>query len=288
MKKLSILFACLVTMLGFSSCEDDKDPVYQDPTPGSFVLNVPVLQDQYYELTPEGQIELVCSQPDYGYAAVANYFVEVSLTEDFAAYETITPTGTGTLARMTIKDSDLAMAICALNGFTSEDNYVDLPAGKVYFRAVCEIAGVEGSRITSNVVSLNTVKNYFAVPVPGYIYLIGQCSGWKEPSEGNKADLENWRLFEDANAIGSKIYKGTFNVNAGEAQFRFYTELTGWDGGASVGYQVDDSATNFELNGDFSSPIVKGKGSFNFTNWAGGEMTIVVDMNAMTMTISAL
>ncbi len=286
MKKLYIFFACAAALLGVSSCSQDTDPVYHAPT--TFVMNTPALQEQYLELTEDGTFELTCSQPDYGYSAITNYSVEVSLTEDFAKYEVLTPTEP-TVARMTLKDSDLAIALCNLYGFTTEDNYQDLDADRVYFRTVAELSGVEGSQITSNVVYLNKVKFYLAVATPGYIYLVGAPEGWAGPSESNATHYADWRLFEANDAIGSKIYSGTFDIPAGSAMFRFYTALTGWDTD-SYGAQVDDNPIEYSIDGIFSNTLVKGKGSFSFPNWQGGQMTIIVDMsieNNYTVTIMA-
>jgi hypothetical protein len=286
MKKFAILLACAAAVLGVTSCSQDTDPVYHAPT--TFVMNQPALADQYLELTEDGTFELTCSQPDYGYSAITNYSVEVSLTENFAQYEVLTPTEP-TVARMTLKDSDLALALCNLHGFTSEETYQDLPAEPVYFRTVAELSGVEGSQITSNVVSLSKVKFYFAVATPGFIYLVGAPEGWAGPTESQASHYADWRLFEANDAIGSKIYSGVFDIPAGSAMFRFYTALTGWDAD-SYGAQEDDNPIEYTLDGTFSSTLVKGKGSFSFPDWQGGEMTIVVDMSvegAYTVTIMA-
>jgi hypothetical protein len=251
-------------------------------------MNTPALQDQYLELTEDGTFELTCSQPDYGYSAITNYSVEVSLTEDFAQYETLTPTEP-TVARMTLKDSDLAIALCNLYGFTSDETYQDLPADRVYFRTVAELSGVEGSQITSNVVYLNKVKFYLAVATPGYIYLVGAPEGWAGPTESNASHYADWRLYESNDAIGSKIYSGVFDIPAGSAMFRFYTALTGWDTD-SYGSQSDDNPIEFSIDGVFSNDLVKGKGSFSFPDWPGGQMTIIVDMsieNNYSITIMA-
>ena len=82
MKKISILFACLVAVLTFNSCKEDTEPQYNNPT--KFTLNTPALAAQYYELTEDGTLDLSWSQPDYGYAAPASYKVSVSLLEDFS------------------------------------------------------------------------------------------------------------------------------------------------------------------------------------------------------------
>lgn len=268
----------MLAVVGLTGCSEDTDPKYHNPT--EFVLNTPALQEQYYELTDGGQFQLTCSQPDYGYSAVANYSAEVSLSADFAQFESLTNT-TPTQSIMVFKDSDLAVALCALNGIETEDQkdeYNARPAQRVYFRAVCELDGVEGSRIVSNVVYLDQVKGYFAVPVAGYIYLVGQCEGWATPDASQTEHFAPWRLFEADDAIGSKIYSGVFDIPAGTAMFRFYTALTGWDND-SYGAQVDDNPVEFEFtDGVFEGSIVKGKGSFSFPNWPGGMMTIVVNL----------
>ena len=285
----------LCALVGMASCSQDRDPVYKAPT--TFVLNVPAMQDQLIELTDGNTLELVCSQPDYGFAAAAVYSAQMSLSESFESSYDLTPLNES-LAKMQIPQSDIATGYCELLGVTSEEEYQDLypngfPAGKIYFRAVCQIPGVENSRIESNVVAYNYVKPYFNVAVPGYIYLVGAPEGWKGPDEANADHYADWRLFEASDAIGSHIYSGVFDIPAGDsAMFRFYTALTGWDAD-SYGVQVPDEAVQFPdafADGTFTHDLVKGKGSFWFPNWEGGKMTIVVDMsdpNNMSVTMTA-
>ena len=67
--------------------------------------------------------------------------------------------------------------------------------------------------------------------------------------------------------------------------FRFYTALTGWGGSDSYGSQVDDNPVDVTLvDGQRTSDLVNGKGSFNFPDFPGGEMTITVDLNTMKVT----
>lgn len=268
-------------LLGAASCSQDRDPVLQTPT--NFVLNVPAMQDQYIELQEGNTLELVASQPDYGYSAVAVYSAEMSLTEDFSASYALAPSNKN-LARMTLSQSEIATGLCELTGVTDAESYAEkfpdgMEAMKVFFRAICELDGVEGSRIVSNVVSYDKLKGYFAVSVPGFIYLVGSPEGWVGPTEDNAAHYAEWRLFEPDNAIGSKVYSGVFDMPAAP-MFRFYTALTGWDDD-SYGSQVDDSKIDFPdfTSGSFTSPVVKGKGSFNFPNFPAGKMTVTVDMS---------
>lgn len=293
MKKIAIILAAAGAVLGLASCEQDRDPVLKMPT--SYTLNVPAMQDQFIDLTPGNTIELVSSQPDYGYAAVASYSAQMSLTEDFAQSYDLTPE-VSNLARMNVKQEDVAVGLMNLYGIEDDKAFAEkFPNGmdyqKIYFRAVCQIPGVEGTSITSNVVSYNNVKGYFAIPMPGFIYLVGEPEGWAGPTEGNAEHYEPWKLYEPQNAIGSHIYTGVFDIPAGSAMFRFYTALTGWDTD-SYGSQEADEPLEFPdfVNGDFTSPVVKGKGSFKFPNWEGGKMTITVDMSDMkniTMTCVA-
>ena len=281
MKKISILFACLVAVLSFTSCEADTEPRYNDPT--GFTLNTPALAAQYYELTENGTLDLSWSQPDYGYAAAATYKVSVSLLEDFS--EAMELSTEHKLCYAQVSGKEIAEAICKLRGIANEDDYTDEPARAVYFRVRAYINGIESSEIVSNVIKLDQVKEYCAIQSPGYIYLIGSVGGWTGPDAGNAGALAEWRLFEAADAIGSKIYSATFNMPAGSLTFRFYTELTGWDGGASVGTQVDDSPITVDMStGVYGGSLVApGKGSIQVDNWDGSPMKITVDMNVKTV-----
>lgn len=282
--------ACAALVM--ASCSLDRDPVLQTPT--TFVLNAPAMQDQYIELQAGNTLELVASQPDYGYSAVADYMAEMSLTEDFAQSLEIKPADTHQ-TRMVLKQNDIALGICELAGVTDEATLNEkFPDGmkpmKVYFRAKCSLDGVTGSEITSNVVAYHQLLGYFAVPQPGYIYLVGSPEGWAGPTESNAAHYADWRLFEPKDAIGSGVYSATFDIPANPI-FRFYTALTGWDAD-SYGSQVNDDPIQFPdfSSGSFTNPMVKGKGSFAFPNWPGGEMTITVDMSDMkniTLTCTA-
>ncbi len=265
-----------------TGCSDVTDPVYQEPNASTFLLNVPPLQDQYFELNPTGTFELVCNgQPSYGFSAITVYGAEVSLTEDFADYKTLQSTGTGTLSRMTFKAEDLAIALCELHGVTSDEDYVDQGVEKVYFRGTAYIDGIESSYVkTANVVSLNKVQGYFALPQPGAIWCIGNYpDGWKEPAEGNAEALKPYRLFEKADEIGSKIYFGQIDFQTNDIIFRFYTVLTGWDGGDSYGPTGGPNADEPVPFPEFVEGYVlvkdmyQTKDSFKFPNYQG-----IVDM----------
>ncbi len=296
MKKLNYIFFSLLALIFATACEEPKDinPVLQTPT--EFVLNNPVMSTQYIELTPTTTVNMSCSQPDYGYAAAAQYFAQVSFTEDFAEWAEVNETPYTNCAKIEMSGEELAMAICKLRGVTTEESYVDEPACPLYVRLRAVVKGApEQSTIFSNVVVFGQVKAYYAVKLPGYIYLVGQPSGWTEPSASNLGHYENFKLLEAEDAIGSKIYSGTFEVAAGQATFRFYRKLKGWDAldddGViySLGLQVEDAAMDVAFtDGIFTSAIVNGKGSLNFPDWQGGKMKMTVDLNSYKVTVQVV
>jgi len=282
MKKLSILLAVLVAALGFSSCEEDKDPVLNKMEGKTFVLNNPALADQYYELTEDGTLDFtVATQPDYGFVASVTYGIQIALSnaEGAETYDVapLQPNST----QLTVNASDFAMGMCSLLGIAAEEDWTDDMADPrpVYVRATAQLGDHETSLVYSNWVTLKQVSTYFAVPLPGYIYLVGSPEGWKGPDAANADHYAEWRLFEKNEEIGSKVYYGTFEMPAAP-MFRFYTALTGWDAD-SYGSQEEDNPIDVEIGADGTGTydIVKGKGSFNFPAFTGGTMTLVVDMS---------
>lgn len=268
-------------MLGFASCETDTDPKLTIPEDHTFVLNAPAFASQYMELQKGNTFELTASQPDYGYAASAQYTLDVALDDKFTEFETIKPADAN-LARMTFKDDDLAKALCMLHGFDPA-NYEDLPAAPIYMRAICQIPGVEESRCVSNTIELKQVKFYNAVEGERNLWLIGNVSGWTEPAEANADALSIWTMKETG--IGTDVYVGSFTFPAGEVTFRFYSALNGWgDVEASIGHQVTDEATAITLTDNvYEGPCVRGKGSWQFTMPQEDNVNLTVDLKNMTV-----
>lgn len=286
MKKFSIMFACLVAAFGFVACEDDKDPVYQAPT--EFVLNTPATASQYHELYEGGTLTLTCSQPDYGFAAVTNYSVEVSLTSDFAEVNAFEPEN-ATSATIVIPMKRVAQAINDLRGIKTITDYTPEDPRSIYIRAVTSLTGVESSKIVSNGIELKNVRTYATVREPGMIYLVGVPSGWMEPAAGNMSMYVDggWVLKENEDEIDSKIYHGSFAIDPDAFIFRFYTDLTGWDGGASIGAQEVDQTVEISadlVGNTYSGKIVApGKGSWQITGFPGGTVNMTVNMNDKTV-----
>ena len=276
MKNIKLFIALAAVSMAFTACEDDKTPVYQEPT--EFILNTPPLASQYYELAPGGTVELTCSQPNYGYSAITNYSIEVALTDNFttdedgnANYITIKA---GTTARMSISASDLATAICQLNGINDYASYPEagIPAEPIYIRALASLSGVESSAIHSNVIKLDQVKAYNPYSAGGrQIYLVGNPQGWN--IEGDDCVLNE-------TGVGTNVYIGAFEVSAGEQYFRFYTQLGDW-GTGSIGSTSGENTEVTVTDTPLTIAALDGSEGCWFTDatWAGGYITFTVDLN---------
>lgn len=285
----------LALAAAFTSCGNQRDTIFQKPT--EFVLNEYPFQADYIDLQTVGNIELTCSQPDYGFAAIAKYSLEVALTDNFSdpekVYE-IASLGSGTQAQMQYAGSDIAIALCALHGFTSSENYEETPVAPIWCRAVCQIEGAPDSRIVSNVIKIDNVKNYFAVREPAFIYCIGNYVGsWIGPEEGNFEALKPYRVTEQI--IDSQIYYAEIDFTEAPI-FRFYTALTGWDEDSwgSAGGQDNDNPVvdeDFTAGSVAVKSLIKTKDSFSFPNMGPGKLAMTVNMataDAYTVEFKAL
>lgn len=245
MKKFIYLLAGVGMAAAMSSCADTEKPVFQEPT--TFTVNVPALQNEYLATTSnledKSTFNLVCNQPDYGFAAQAVYGAQVSLTGDFNDEitdengEVVTPATFRTLgnqdannASMSIRTYDLAVAMCQLLGIEDEDSWSDYIANdgaqtvKIYLRATCQIAGVPNSFIaSSNTVSYNYVQLSYAVPVAGRIWYVGDTNLPNPDKEGQYLNFvapiaSNAAWYNDNGfaliepEIGCKIYAGTITL----------------------------------------------------------------------------
>lgn len=316
MKKLSIIFAMAAVALGFSSCKQEDKPQYQAPT--TFTINEPALKNQVFrtsdDMTDNATFNLFCSQPDYGYSAICNYSALVSLDSEAPIEEWIAlPNQTPTSAAMSIKTYELGVAINQLLNVVDEDQFNADQLGdkefKCYFKAVCEIPAIEGSKIiSSNYVSYDKVMIRYAVKNPAWIYICGDvenietgvANGFTAPSQGNlELYMQNFSLFEPKDMIGEKLYVGSFNLTPKAeavdpatsnpdnpdqcAQFRFFTELLGWTPTASLGSNEADFyclpiTDKWNVGSGYSGDIVvQGLGNWGVFVTEKQPVTIVVD-----------
>lgn len=296
MKKTFLFIAMAAAALGFTACEDTKEPVYHEPT--EFVLNTPAFANQLYMLGPNDSVAITCSQPNYGYAATPTYTVDVTLDEKFveadeangveANYKTIK---CGNSAVLMLPAPVLDKALLELLGIKG---YSEFPAEGVkpiscYIRANAALDGVASSAITSNTIKLEALQLYNCYPQTGRtIYLIGQGTpaGWD--INGTSGALQE-------TGVGTNIYVGAYDIPAGELRFRIYETLGEWGGNGalpSIGSGPDDdTAVDIEI-GDTPTQYtaVPGKGSWLLSDWEGGFVTFTLNMtdpDNMVLTLQA-
>lgn len=285
MKKFTTILASLAVLTAFNSCEDDKVTLSM-PAEGSYQMQTPSFASSLNmtEATGAELLQFVTNEPNYGYSASLVYSLDVALDANFSTYETLTGVDSASPV-IEVSQEDFSYALCNLHGF-GPDYYEEQAPETVYVRSQVKVSNTDNTTLTSETVTLNNVTFYHVIMGKRTIYLIGSCSGWNEPSEGNADALANWTLTETA--IGSNVYYNSFDLDAGDLMFRFYTELTGWDGGASLGSQeedanvlIDDDFVELVYTGAYTYP---GKGNWEISNFAGGLIKMTVDMNEGTVT----
>lgn len=181
--KSALLLICAVCF--FTACSDDNDenPVVKSPT--TFHLNTPALAaNGIYDLTHSKSIELTCSQPDYGYPAVARYTVEVATSVDMSDARALS--GSYTTAKIEVDAAELASTLTELylaKGMSEHQFPLTAP---VYIRVkavqtTADNKEIEGTAITSNTIELSKVYFAFSLPpvtVPEKLYLVGSFNKW--------------------------------------------------------------------------------------------------------------
>lgn len=311
--------------LSFSSCKQEDEPQYKNPT--TFTVAQPALQDNAFrtaaEMTDTETFNLFCTQPDYGYSAVCNYSALVTLDEKEAEkggadidpekwieLENTTPS----MAAMAIKTFELGAAVNKLLGVKDQADFDSKnlfdKQFKCYFKAVCEISGIEGSRIvSSNSVSYNNVYIRFAEKKPAWIYICGDVQtkdgvkqGWTGPSASNYDAFVPFRLYEPNDLIGKKLFVGTFWLSPlkdnpdlsnpdDSSNFRFFTDLVGWTTECSLGSNEDDFyklPITDKWEAGFSGDIVNhGLGNWGVHTATPKPITIVVDTQQMKIYMKA-
>lgn len=191
--KLKYLLLAAAGGFLFASCESDDPSLvvaeYHQPT--KFVLNTPQFANGLYDLLNAKYVNFTFSQPDYGYAAVCNYQVEVSSDADFTEPQTVSEVFHN--CDIQVSANDYAMAVCAAFGWEEQADVdaalADTENGTipVYTRIHASISTVEGSDIVSNAVVLNTVP-YFALPevkMPAGMWMVGNFNGWSFTADAN-------------------------------------------------------------------------------------------------------
>ena len=244
---ISWLFALLaVVTLGFTACDTDTDsnPTLDLSHVGEgFTLNTPAnAQNNTYDLANAKSVELTCSQPNYGgMPLMVRYYVQVSLTEDFASSKELAtsyPT-----ARMAVDAREMNNAMVEL--FQEANPDTDYPATPrpLYIKLRAVIDGTDNMGETySNVITLPSVLASYQAPEATFetqLYVVGQAIGeawstWKPVPQ----------IYDMPGCYYTVVYvpEGTgFKWGAYEQDWRGYDRIRNWDdvAGADVSASSD-------------------------------------------------
>ncbi len=244
---ISWLLALLaVVTLGFTACETDTD---SNPTldlshvDEGFPLNVPAnAENNTYDLANATSLELTCSQPNYGgMPLMVRYYVQVSLTEDFASYKELATSYT--TAKMAVDAGEINDAMVEL--FQEANPDTDYPATPrpLYIKLRAVIDGTDNMGETySNVIALPSVLASYQAPEATFetqLYVVGQAIGeawstWKPVPQ----------IYDMPGCYYAVVYvpEGTgFKWGAYEQDWRGYDRIRNWDdvAGADVSASSD-------------------------------------------------
>lgn len=244
---ISWLLALLaVVTLGFTACETDTD---SNPTldlshvDEGFPLNVPAnAENNTYDLANATSLELTCSQPNYGgMPLMVRYYVQVSLTEDFASYKELATSYTK--AKMAVDAREINDAMVEL--FQEANPDTDYPATPrpLYIKLRAVIDGTDNMGETySNVITLPSVLASYQAPEATFetqLYVVGQAIGeawstWKPVPQ----------IYDMPGCYYTVVYvpEGTgFKWGAYEQDWRGYDRIRNWDdvAGADVSASSD-------------------------------------------------
>lgn len=181
MKRLYIISALLIGALAFTACEEqDKTPVFTEPT--EFVLNEPVLKNNFIDLAKSESVELACSQPDYGFTAATKYQVQVSRDGKFSQEfdekkvtgDYVTLDVDFSTARMNVPATEIAIALTQLRmvdlvaedpDITEDEMKAKFPyETAAYVRVKASLAASGKGEILSNVVSIANLRCPYSLP----------------------------------------------------------------------------------------------------------------------------
>lgn len=253
---ISWLFALLAMVtLGFTACETDNDsnPTLDLSHVGEgFTLNTPAnAQNNTYDLANAKSVELTCSQPNYGgMPLMVRYYVQVSLTEDFASYKELATSYT--TAKMAVNAREINDAMVEL--FQEANPDTDYPATPcpLYIKLRAVIDGTDNMGETySNVITLPSVLATYQAPEATFetqLYVVGDAVGtpwttWKVVPQ----------IYGMPGCYFTMIYvpagKG-FKWGAFEQDWRGYDRIRNWDDVAGAGVSAaDDGNILFENGG---------------------------------------
>lgn len=172
------------------------------------------------------------------------------------------------------QDDDNPVDITFTDGKYTGPVFISTAAGDKNGKGSWQVADWAGGKVEV-IVNLNDMSIEMTMFEGNKVYIVGACNGWNINSDAMS-------LKETAD--GSNIYSGTVNVNAGEFTFRFYTALGDWETNSIGASEPDEDVAITMASGSYTGACVDGKGKWADASWAGGDVSITLDLNAYTVT----
>lgn len=270
----------LASLVAVASCQKDTKVVYHEPT--TFVLNTPAFASGIYDLENSTSVVFTCSQPDYGFTAATTYKMEFSLDQqNWTALSK-----TSSTAKIDVDAAALAGLLGGMLGIPEEQYPV---IRTVYARATANLTASGLGTITSNVVTLNSVRIHFVpVDAPKTMNIVGGGQWLGDWNWDNSLEM----VAAYGLTAGEGEYDGTFwrlvyfDANAA---FKFNVEKK-WDGGeagyAAVEGRINDNANAGITKTDDGNIVVTNPGWYLFTvrtEISGRDYIYTVDFDEPTV-----
>lgn len=247
MKRINILFIVLISIIGFTSCDDTRGPsINSKALDGSltFKLNETRYATSIYALENANadldMDSLTCVQPDYGFTAAVTYTTQVCFDNNFAAgsFQSLPTTINGEKVRVNTKEMD--KAIIALYGGS-------LPTPVVEKDVYIRLKAVVSDATSKPLDSIQTVKPLYSNAIklrilpyvlplfpytevaPRLWYVIGLGGHWDNSVAGLGSSLVPLSLSDgkkyNLNGDGEFVYTGYIKASDG---FKILRNITDW------------------------------------------------------------
>lgn len=245
MKKINIIIVVILSIFGFTSCEDAIDPIINDEaTYKSFVLNQPVYSNMTYVLTDangdKDMDSLTCVQPDYGFTAAVTYTTQVSFSNTFnvGTFQELPTTVNG--EKVQINTLEMDKAIIGLYGGALPNPVV---AKDIYIRLKAFISDATPSPLNDTLIVKPAYSNSikikimpFVLPLFAYTevtprpwYIVGLDGIRKNEVAGLGSSLIPFGVVDgkkyNLNGDGEFSYTGYFKSSA---SFKLIRDVGAW------------------------------------------------------------
>ena len=246
MKKINILFILLLCLIGFTSCEDTKDPIINSAAINgslSFKLNQPQYSNYVLEVanSTKDLDSLTCVQPDYGFTAAVTYSTQVCGDANFAAgtFQTLPTTVNG--EKVGVNTKELNKALIAFNGGAFAE---PLTFKTVYVRLKAYISDASYSTTKDSLIVKPLYSNAISLKIKPYIepldyyynltlrpwYIVGLGGKWDNSVAGLGSSLIPLNVVDGKSydpGTGDGTFAATVYIKSSDS-FKLIRDVTAW------------------------------------------------------------